>query len=302
MQQSRQPLPRAGRVGVEIEVGGVTVDEAASVCAEVLGGTVDHVSTYAREVETRHGTFRLELDSSMLQSWGERLDEASLGARMLEAVATEAVPTEIVSPPLDRGDLERLDDLCRALRAAGARGTGDGLRWALGVHFNPELDPVVPEDITHHLQAFCVLYDHLKKRGDTDISRELSPFIEPYPEAYVALVLSDAYAPSLDRLVADYLHHNPTRNRALDMLPMMKHLRPQPVEATLPDEKIKARPTFHYRLANCAIERDDWSIVNEWVAWVAIETLAHDPERLHAARRGHLRKDTDRPWLAQVLF
>ena len=76
-----------------------------------------------------------------------------------------------------------------------------------------------------------VLYDWLVDVSDIDVSRKLSAFIDPFPIEYRALVTSPDYAPDLDRLIGDYLDANPTRNRALDMLPMFAHLRRKEVLA-----------------------------------------------------------------------
>ena len=68
------------------------------------------------------------------------------------------------------------------------------------------------------------LFDWLRSRCHPDLSRRISPYIEPYPLDYARLILQPDYAPDSGRLIDDYLRHNPTRNRALDMLPVFAHL------------------------------------------------------------------------------
>ena len=287
-------------MGVEIEVGGISLDEVASACSALLGGSSRATSTYTRHVDSDWGAFRIELDAAPLQKVGQELGDSPTMASWVEVIANQMVPTEIITPPIPRAQIPQLDRLCDELRALGAQGTGDGIRWALGVHFNPELPSPRGDIIRRHMQAFAVLYPHLLERGRVDLSRRLSPYIEPFPTAYVRKLLAPAYAPDVDRLIDDYLTHNATRNRALDMLPLFRHLAPERVDAAVGDELVKARPTFHYRLANCALERPEWSVSHEWVAWVAVETLARDETRLRRACR-HFLDALDDSWRTRLM-
>ena len=86
----------------------------------------------------------------------------------------------------------------------------------------------------------------------------------------------------MDQLIDDYLTHNPTRNRALDMLPLFRHIDEQRVINVVDDDRIKARPTFHYRLPNCQIDEPDWGLIRAWRDWLQVEALAADATRLDA--------------------
>ncbi|MEQ8516829.1 MAG: amidoligase family protein, partial [Chromatocurvus sp.] len=107
-----------------------------------------------------------------------------------------------------------------------------------------------------------------------------------YPEAYLRELFSQPEPPAREQLIADYLAHNPTRNRALDMLPLFSELDEAAVQASVPDDRIKARPTFHYRLPNCQIDREEWSLADSWNIWWAVDELAqrHDDLDTLAAR------------------
>jgi hypothetical protein len=65
---------------------------------------------------------------------------------------------------------------------------------------------------------------------------------------------------------------------------------------------VNARPTFHYRLPNCEIERGDWCLSESWNLWCVVEALAEDGELLeelsHQCRRhdSHLINLTRAPW------
>lgn len=90
--------------------------------------------------------------------------------------------------------------------------------------------------------------------------------------------------------MGDYLAHNPTRNRPLDMLPLLAHLDSRRVLHAAEDKHlVKARPAFHYRLPNCMIDEPAWTLAQEWNRWVAVERLAADPEKLASMSRDYLR-------------
>lgn len=290
-----------GRVGVEIELGGLAIDDVAAIAAAELEGAIAAPSRFVRLVSSRFGDFRVELDALPVKKLGQRLNAPGdpledATAEAIESLASALVPVEIVSPPLPRAAVPRLDQLCDALAAAGAHSTFDGFRYAFGVHFNVEVERPTAALLLRHLQAFAVLYEDLLVRRRVDWARRATPYIDPFPDAYVERILQDDYDPSLDELIDDYLRFNPTRNRALDMLPMFAHLDRSRVEAVVGADATKARPTFHYRLANSRIGDEAWSIRHEWVAWVAIELLAADADRLADARRAHL-QEGDQSWL-----
>ena len=84
-------------------------------------------------------------------------------------------------------------------------------------------------------------------------------------------------SPTLDSLLEDYLEHNPTRNRALDMLPIFAQVDERRVQQVVQDNRVNPRPAFHYRLPNCHIERPEWSLLDDWRAWLNVERLANRP-------------------------
>ena len=99
----------------------------------------------------------------------------------------------------------------------------------------------------------------------------------------------------MDDLIDDYLAANPTRNRDLDLFRSCCIATKQRVRAVLPNEKINARPTFHYRLPDARVSDPGWSIAPDWNRWVAVERLAADRDRLDAVGAAYLRsKDRTR--------
>jgi hypothetical protein len=133
---------------------------------------------------------------------------------------------------------------------------------------------------------------------DVNVTRRVAPFINPFPPAYARLVLSPGYGDSDDRealknrLIDDYLAHNPTRNRPLDMLPVLSLLDKDRVMSRVEEPRlVKPRPALHYRLPNCLIDEPDWSLAKEWNTWVAVERLAHHPHTIREMAEDYLRAD-----------
>lgn len=297
------------RVGVEIELGALSLDKVTEIVEQFLAALDIKTETqskgrYEREISGDNaGPWIIEFDYSYLKKLGreEHQEEWQKSAEKgLAWVAESVVPVEIVSPPLPLSRLSEVETLIEKLRKAGARGSSDSLAYAFGMQLNPEVPDQQAQTITRYLQAFLCCYDWLLKRIDPDISRRISSYIDPFPKKYLDKVLSPDYAPSLEQLMDDYLADNPTRNRALDMLPLFRHLDEERVVSAVPDDLIKARPTFHYRLPGCEIHRADWGLFSVWNDWAAIEQLAESKDLLNDAL-SHYQRQRKRliPWLGK---
>lgn len=277
------------RVGVELEMNGLELDEIARLAAEFLGCEVATTSRYERSLRgDPAGEWIVELDFALLKKMGreERIasdlgDEIRGSAEdVIKWFADGLVPHELVSPPLPLDRLGEVDKLIAYLREAGAKGTGDRVTNAFGMQFNPEVPACEAHIITAYLKAFLCLFDWLSARADINMTRRLTSFVDPFPGPYVKKLVQTDYWPDMARLIDDYLEANPTRNRALDMLPLFKHIDEQRVLGKVRDELIKSRPTFHYRLPDCLIDQPGWGVHLAWNDWVEVERLAADPQRL----------------------
>lgn len=305
------------RVGVELELSGIAVDELASLTAETLGGTVERVSSVEFNVAVpRFDDFRVEVDLKLLKDLARereaRIDEGDkslmdFAVDLLDGASAILVPCEIVTPPLPIRELaEPLDLLVQRLREAGAEGTQRSFLYAFGVHLNVEPPDLEASTIVDYLRAFVCLYDWIVHEGEVDASRQMSPFIRRYDKAYELLVADPDYKPGWSQLIDDYLAHNPTRDRAMDMLPMFAAIDEARVRNVVDDPLIKARPAFHYRLANSCVDEDEWSIAAPWNHWMRIERLALDPDALStcgiafAEDRGRVLRGVDKRWLHEV--
>jgi len=313
--ESRTRSGELRRVGVELEFGGFELDTAADIVAGHVGGTIEERGRYEKLVNgDQAGPWMVELDFAWLKELGRRTrdPDAALtplgeaGEDVLRSAAEWLVPIEVVSPPLSMERLGEVEDLIERLRRAGAQGTGGALVYAFGLQINPEVPATDAATLLRYLQAFLCLYDWLQWRADIDLTRRLTVFVDPFPKEFVRRMIDRDYQPELSDLIDDYLAANPTRNRALDFLPLFLHLGEKRVRATVEDPRVKPRPALHYRLPNCEIDRAGWGLHTVWTDWLQVEHLAAEPDRLRGLCRAYA-DFLDRPlgglletWLEKV--
>ena len=282
-------------VGFELEFSGITFRDTARVVCDTLNGKVTDETAAEVCVQTDHGDFNIELDWDFLKTAaanaGETVDEL---LHPLSKAAALLVPVEVVCPPLPVTSLTIMDDMVVALRKAGATGTEESLIAAYGVHINAELPALDAPTIHRYLRAFGLLQWWQIEANDVNLARRISPYIDLFEESYIKLLLTRD-EPDIATLIDDYLEHNPTRNRALDMLPLFAEIDADRVRATVDDPKIKSRPTFHYRLPNCQIDDPQWSLNASWLRWCWVDQLANDDASLQALGKDFL--TADRPLL-----
>lgn len=299
-----RPTGAAGetrKVGIEIEFAGVQCGRAAEVVASVFGGAVTRQDTFRYNVGTeRYGAFRVELDIQLVhapeaqdalenKAGGQFVEDVRHGLReAVGEIGSTFIPAEVVAPPVPYDELGAMDDLARALRAAGAAGTGEALMYAFGLHLNPECASLEPDYLLTVLRAYLLAEDWLRQEIHLDRTRRLLPFADPFPAAYVRLVADPGYAPDFPTMVDDYIEYNPTRNRGLDMLPVFGHIDGDFLRSRLDERRVSTRPAFHYRLPNASPDDPDWSIVGEWNRWVVVEKLADRPELMAEMGRAYL--------------
>ncbi len=285
------------RIGYELEFAGLTVDEAAQAVANSLGGRVVSTNRFQRHIEqTCIGDVRVELDTSYLKQ--ERYVSAleSVGIRrkdirkvedVLETVAQSIVPCEVVTDPVPISQQQEVETLREALQNTKAAGTNAHVAYAFGLHLNPEVASTSAQHLCSVLASFLLVYEWIVDTRGVDWSRRITPFIDPFPSQYVEKVINPDYAPDLETLVEDYLEANPTRNRALDMLPVFTQLAPDRVRSVIADPAVKARPAFHYRLPDCRIDERAWRIAHAIEPWTLVERIANNSDLRHRMAEGH---------------
>jgi hypothetical protein len=279
-------------VGVEVEFVGPTAERTVRALQEALGGEVLEEDPHAFCLkDSSLGNMTVELDSRILHPGKGNKGQGRVLPRIAAwfgFAASYLVPCELVSGPVPLDRLHELDRVLTVLRELGAKGTQDGPFYAFGLHFNPEIPRQDAETVASFMKSFVLLNPWLRREVAPDATRDLLGFADPFPAEYVRMVAAPDYWPDIARFIDDYLAANPTRNRDLDLLPLLHHLDATRVRAVLPNEKINGRPTFHYRLPDARVSDPGWSIAPEWNRWVSVERLAADRERLDAVGTAYL--------------
>ncbi|GAB3816387.1 hypothetical protein GCM10028895_11540 [Pontibacter rugosus] len=289
-----------------MEFSNVGVEEAVQIVQELYGGKVEEAHRFSQKVVgTSLGDFTVEFDLTLLTEKNYKkvfnklnikledykLEKGTLEDSvedMLESVVGKIFPYEIAIPPVPCNQLGQLEKLRQALYEHRAQGTKAFLTNAFGTHINVEVPNTRTETLINYLRAFLLLYPWLLEAGKTDLARRVSPFIDPYPEAYAKLILNPAYQPDQEKMISDYHRYNPDRNRPLDMYPLFSALSQDTVNQFKDIGKVKSRETFHYRLPNSSISQPDWTLAQEWNYWVVIDDLANTPDKLEKMSQEYL--------------
>lgn len=284
------------KVGFELEYAGLTLVKSAAILLKKVGGRIDVINPYHIKIrESEYGTFTLVLDfqflvESGLEKWlhtvglDQALEKETVAAieRFIADLSETVVPYEVSTSPLPIDRIDVIETIKEELRRHGAMGTKADPLYAFGFHINPEAAKITVDEILRTLRAFFLLYDYLIETIQPDMTRRLTPYIDPFDTDYVKLVLDPGYDPTMVELIDDYLAYNPTRNRALDMLPLFAWIDLDRVMAQMEGEKISARPTYHYRLPNSRVDEAEWCTCEAWNSWVLVERLANDTRALES--------------------
>jgi len=280
---NKEKKPR--HVGVEVEFSNLDLRTSVKLVNSIFPGKIEEENKYYLQLtKTEYGDFNFELDAKLLQKMQtdgifEKLsdligDISNDLDKLVDKTSKKIVPYEIATPPIPISKMYKLDEMVEKLRLNGALGTTNSLQYAFGVHFNVEIPSEEIEDNFRLFKSFLILQKWIEIQSEVDIVRKISPFINDFPKDFIKKVIDLDYQPTKDQFIEDYLEFNPTRNRILDMLPMLAYWDEKKVRDTLPKEKINKRPTFHYRLPNSKVDQLRWGLSHEFQPWIIIELLA----------------------------
>lgn len=291
------------KAGFELEFSNIDLDIIVSLLQKECSLKKEKINNYLYKFHSKYGSYTLELDFELLtkQTLKQNIKEFSqqLGIAIAEQdidtiesfvgdLSKDVVPYEISTPPIPIDQLEVVENLVEILSQNNALGTKGKLYYAFGLHINLEVISLEATSLLDYLRAYVILQEYLTKDAKVDIVRKITPFIDSFKKEYIEFILDENYQPDQKGFIEDYLHFNPTRNRSLDMLPILAFLDEKTVREKLPNQKIKPRPTFHYRLSNSMIGEEDWSVANEWNRWILVEKLANDRESLKELSKNYL--------------
>lgn len=281
------------RVGFELEFGNLTVRETAEALQNSMSGTIQEDNPFCfKLMNSSVGNLKIERDAELLTSVKYRdalikmnvdFDPDTLVREIeqgIDRLCSFLIPCEIVTEPLTFREFPELNEIVRVLNLLNAKGTQDSIFYAFGLHMNPSVPDLDKTTLVAYTQSFLLLTDWIIEDSGIDFSRRFfTNFIDPFPDSYVKKVLDTQYDPAVETFMDDYLEFNPTRNRALDMLPVLCEIDNDRVLAGVQkDERslVNRRPAFHYRLPDCRIGDKKWSIADEWNRWWYIEGIASD--------------------------
>ena len=269
------------KAGFEFEFGNLPIVETARALQQALGGELDIKTPFETVLHgSILGRLKIERDANILKSVKYRRWLESIGVEFtpgsiahgietnIDNASRVLIPCEVVTDPIPLDQLDRLDTLIETLHGLGAEGTQDSLIYAFGLHINPSIPDDSAPTLQRYIQSFLLLYTWIIDSSEIDITRRfLTKYIDPFPQDYMELLLDNNYHPKLDGLMADYLEFNPTRNRALDMLPILCDIDRELVMKHLDEDErelVKGRPAFHYRLPDCKLNVPGWTASPAW--------------------------------------
>lgn len=287
------------RFGFEFELGNLAIEQIADALHKHFGGTLNKSSAFEmRLLGSSLGKLKIERDHHLLTSlkyrdWLSNLGvdfspgaEGEMLEKEVDKLSRWLVPCEIVTEPLEFSTFPKLNELVDVLNQYEAQGTQAAIHYAFGLHINASSPDLTTETLLAYIQAFLLLTDWIIHDAATDFSRRfLTAFIDPFPNAYSRLVLRETYQPTSDQLMQDYLAYNETRNRPLDMLPIFCMIDADRVYAGVNEDErelVNGRPAFHYRLPDCRVGKEGWTIAQEWNRWQLVEVVAADSKLRNA--------------------
>ena len=250
------------RVGFELEFGSLTVKETAEALQNSLGGNLQENNPFDIEIiNSSVGKLKIERDAELLKSVSYRdvlskinitFDPDTLGREIEQGVdrlSSLLIPCEIVTEPLIFGDFPKLNEIVKVLNGLDVKGTQDSLFYAFGLHMNPSVPNLNIQTLVTYMQSFLLLTDWIIEDARIDFSRRFfTSFIDPFPNSYVEKVLDPNYDSTVETFIDDYLEFNPSRNRALDLLPVLCEI---DIDRVLAGVKTEERSLVNGRPAIC---------------------------------------------------
>ena len=281
------------KVGFEFEFGNLTVRETAEALQNSIGGNIQENNPfYFKITNSSIGNLKIERDAELLKSVKYRGALSKINVDFnpdtlireieqgIDSLSSFLIPCEIVTEPLIFKQFPKLNKIVKILNSLKAKGTQDSIFYAFGLHINPSVPDLDLKTILAYMQSFLLLTDWIIEDSRIDFSRRFfTSFIDPFPNSYVEKVLGSNYKPTVEAFINDYLEFNPSRNRALDLLPVLCEIDMDRVLAGVKTEErslVNGRPAFHYRLPDCRLGDDKWSIADEWNRWWYVETISSD--------------------------
>lgn len=270
-------------------MSGLSAEDAARHIVDLFGGEKEarDASGMTGEVLAVSGTslgdFGIRFappDSPAEERPGATRALTRAAVEKLAAVSGPVSSCEVHCPPVPFREVDCLDRLLDELRRSGAARDREAAPLPLGFDLVVDAEDTGADTIASVIKSFCLISDWLRQDYAAPDIEEAIAFPEPYSLDYRTLVAEPGYQPDINRLAADYIRHNPTRNRELDLLPLFADIAAEALETedTLPP--IQPMRAYCYRLPRAGLARAGGIVADELQRWQMVESIAADPVRL----------------------
>lgn len=153
---------RNQKFGVEIEMTGITRKDAAEAMAEYFGSRAVHVGGGYDAWEIRDGEnrkWKVMFDSSITEIVNNKVRHSGTAAR-------GAFKTEMVTPPLEYKDIEKLQEIVRILRKRGAK-----VNQSCGLHIHIDGANHTAKSLRNAINIMASKEDMLYRALNLDFTR-----------------------------------------------------------------------------------------------------------------------------------
>ena len=206
----------APRIGLEVELTGLTQQEIGEELQKALGGALkwvtimeDNLNSHTRKIET-YPVHELHLvNSSMVADVIIKPeDNVTENADMAEQKARTRI-YEIVTPPIRYEQAIPLLAALESMQLKGAQGTRDG--HAVAIQVNVEMGEGDPKNISA-LKILAILRNYLKPEHRESIAHELQApafrqmYLGLYTPGMMSRILDNNYRPSNKQFFFDFMY------------------------------------------------------------------------------------------------
>lgn len=193
----------AARVGIEIEMAGLTTKNIAAITHRYVGGEITIVPNEFGLPE--YHILRSQLGKVVVKPE----DNSSSTEVDIEKAYEKTRITEIVTEPLHYPQVEKLQDAMDALRAAGAEGTKEG--HAVSIQTNEEIGRGRPQDfstkiILDPLRNFLDPVNRQNIAEALDIADFRKQYIGDFSPGFMRKLTAKNYDPSWREFYNDFMY------------------------------------------------------------------------------------------------
>lgn len=267
------------RVGVEIEFTGLGADEVAGLAERVYGGKCERID---RQALLLRGSSVEEVEIALDLQLADRslkvrtpLRSGGSASKIIDNPGTPVAPLAIIARPIPWTQLHRLDALAGELAEASMKAAAHTPVEAFGLYLNPEIQADDATAIAAVMKAFALLAPLFDAERGTGGTSRPSGYVGPWPEIYLAKLLSPDYWPDRAILANDHVEAVGDRLCGLDLLPLWAELEPGASKGSRVGDPVKGRRAYRIRLPDHGSSSGGLvsSLGNDWLR---IEELAAD--------------------------